>query len=61
MSIPLAGSGNEVRKGSRLVESSAWFFRSRFLVLRQGSERDLDNPLPFNCFGCKSLFRNGIE
>lgn len=51
MSMPLAGSGNTARKGLGFVESSS--FRSRFFVLRQGSERDFDNPLPFNCVGCK--------
>lgn len=51
MSIPLAGSGNKVRKGLRFVASPSRFFLSRLLVLKQGSERDLNMPLPFNFFG----------
>lgn len=50
MSIPLDGSGKKVRKGSRFVESSSCFLRSRFFVPRQGSERDLAKRLPSNWF-----------
>lgn len=62
MSIPLAGSGNNVRKGLGLAaSSSSSFFRSRFLVPRQGSERDLANPFAFNCFGRALSFRHAVE
>lgn len=48
MSIPLAGKGNNVRKGRGFDgPSSRCCFRSRLLVRRQGSERDFDSPPRF--------------